>query len=64
MNAVTTDVDSISTPASDDRQAELFGVIPAHTLCGPTTAATRSTCALTYLCSRPSHQRNLRWASP
>eukprot|EP00965_Chrysotila_dentata_P162795 5376188-Pleurochrysis_carterae.AAC.1 len=28
MNAVTTDVNSISTPASDYWQADLFGVIP------------------------------------
>eukprot|EP00965_Chrysotila_dentata_P096894 3202174-Pleurochrysis_carterae.AAC.1 len=28
MNALTTDVDSIPTPASDDLQADLFGVIP------------------------------------
>eukprot|EP00965_Chrysotila_dentata_P125924 4161913-Pleurochrysis_carterae.AAC.2 len=28
MNAVTTDLDNTSTPASDDWQADLFGVIP------------------------------------
>eukprot|EP00965_Chrysotila_dentata_P134606 4452397-Pleurochrysis_carterae.AAC.1 len=28
INAVTTDVDSISTPSFDDWQADLFGVIP------------------------------------
>eukprot|EP00965_Chrysotila_dentata_P026566 880301-Pleurochrysis_carterae.AAC.1 len=28
MKAATTDVDSISTTASDDWQADLFGVIP------------------------------------
>eukprot|EP00965_Chrysotila_dentata_P025465 846837-Pleurochrysis_carterae.AAC.1 len=35
MNAVTTDVDSTLTPASDDWQADLFGVIspPASAHC-------------------------------
>eukprot|EP00965_Chrysotila_dentata_P107583 3554442-Pleurochrysis_carterae.AAC.3 len=28
MNAVTTDIGSTSTPASDNWQADLFGVIP------------------------------------
>eukprot|EP00965_Chrysotila_dentata_P115919 3832054-Pleurochrysis_carterae.AAC.1 len=31
MNAVTTDVYSISTPASDDWHVDLFGVIPPPT---------------------------------
>eukprot|EP00965_Chrysotila_dentata_P006045 198152-Pleurochrysis_carterae.AAC.1 len=62
MNAVTTDVDSTPTPASDDWQADLFGVIPppasAH------AAWTIDCCDEIDMCTNPTMLKVIAPAQP
>eukprot|EP00965_Chrysotila_dentata_P039556 1314801-Pleurochrysis_carterae.AAC.1 len=61
MNAVATDVDSISTPSSVDWQADLFGVIPAP---ASAHAAWTDNCDEIDMCNDPAVVKAIAPAQP